>query len=234
MKSKLRVIVRFECMESEQNGGEQEGRFLEQALRYLGNQLKLARKRAGMSQKVVATELGVSYQSVWAWESGRHEPSREKLGKLTRLYGLPPGDFNVPLGMRIQSGQMIPLDSSDRIPVRGLIKAGSDLVEEPVLNSSDLMRAAFPNVFEMAVSGPDLEDEGISDGDHVSIDPDANVAIGKLFAIEIDEEVRIRKLAVDDDGEVVIAPDATTSRNLKLGSPNVKIVGRVVGRFHLY
>ena len=185
-----------------------------------------------MTQKVVAVELGVSYQSVWSWESGRHEPSREHLGKLTTLYGLPPGEFNVPLEMRIQWGQLIQDDSSGRIPVRGLIKAGSDLVEGAVLNSSDLMRAGFPQVFEMAVSGSDLEDDGIRDGDRVFIDPGANLAIGKLFAIEIDEEVRIRKLAVDDDGEVVIAPQATSGGNLKLGSPNAKVVGRVVGIFH--
>lgn len=60
------------------------GCFMEQAK-------MLARLRAekGLSQKEVAKEVGVTRQAVSGWESGRTQPSVEKLVAVCRLYGVP-------------------------------------------------------------------------------------------------------------------------------------------------
>lgn len=47
------------------------------------------RVKKGLSQKEVAKELGVTRQAVSGWESGRTQPSVEKLVAVCRLYGVP-------------------------------------------------------------------------------------------------------------------------------------------------
>jgi transcriptional regulator with XRE-family HTH domain len=52
---------------------------------------KRARVEAGFTLKSAAKELGVSAVTLWRWEAGKQTPSVEKIGELTRLYGVPVG-----------------------------------------------------------------------------------------------------------------------------------------------
>ena len=63
------------------------------ALRSFGLELRNARIPAGLRQEDVATELGVSTQTVRNWESGRVEPSEENKRRLGALLGEELGDF---------------------------------------------------------------------------------------------------------------------------------------------
>ncbi|NQW22472.1 MAG: LexA family transcriptional regulator [SAR202 cluster bacterium] len=293
----------------------QDKRLLGTALKYLGNQLLQARRKVGMTQQEVATALGVSYQTIWTWESGRHELSREHLQDLIRLYGLSEASFdlggvldpsgltdqesrnslgrrmadlresaNYPLGYlallisadsitaegnmlrpvasldlaRYENGSAVPdsdflerfakvfgltletleiegpLESllPPRIQVQGFIHAGSISGGNASPSSVVTMQDKTLSVFELPISGSDLEIDGIMDGDKVSIDPDANLAIGKLFALRLGNIFVIRKLILDDDGEVIVAPREASEIGLKLGNPNVELLGRIVGIFH--
>ena len=64
-----------------------------------------------MTQQDVADLLGVSYQSIWTWESGRHELSREHLQNLLKLYGLSERDLDS--GNALGTGE--PSEQADRI-----------------------------------------------------------------------------------------------------------------------
>ncbi|UBB16159.1 helix-turn-helix transcriptional regulator [Comamonas odontotermitis] len=52
----------------------------------LGSRLKAARKEAEASQEFVAETLGVTRQSVSAWETGASCPSALQLGQLAAMY----------------------------------------------------------------------------------------------------------------------------------------------------
>lgn len=54
--------------------------------RLLGCRLRAARMCAGQSQGQVAETLGVTRQSVSAWETGASCPSATQLGELSALY----------------------------------------------------------------------------------------------------------------------------------------------------
>ena len=289
----------------------QDRRLLGAALRYLGNQLRQARLRAGKSQKAAAEVVGVKYQTIWSWESGRHEPSIEHLQKLINFYGLSIEDLDLrnvlaPAGLveqnarnalgrkmlklredagltqalvvvhlntfyslpdltsselaRYETGTADPdneflekfanlfhltletlleednlrmVDSPVGIAVKGLIDAGSESSEDEPIGLAASLQGRAPGVFEMQVAGPGLEAEGIKGGDRVFIDPDANLAIGKLFAIKAYDRVTIRKLDIDNDGEVIVASSEAGQIGLKLGDPSIELLGRVVGIFHL-
>lgn len=51
--------------------------------------LKEARKRKGLSQELVAEELGISRQAVTKWEAGQSKPSAQNLQALAELYQVP-------------------------------------------------------------------------------------------------------------------------------------------------
>lgn len=53
----------------------------------LGAELKRFREAAGMSQRAVATELGVQRPTLSQWETDKHKPSVEHLSRLDALYG---------------------------------------------------------------------------------------------------------------------------------------------------
>ena len=50
-----------------------------------GQRIKAARKQAGMTQKALGEELGISYQTVAQWENDLRNPKRETLVKIARL-----------------------------------------------------------------------------------------------------------------------------------------------------
>ena len=52
----------------------------------IGNKIALCRKKAGMSQEALATELKVSRQAVSRWETGAAIPDTEKIIQMSRLF----------------------------------------------------------------------------------------------------------------------------------------------------
>ena len=54
----------------------------------LGQRLRLARCRAGMSQEHVASEVGIPARSLTRWEHGESDVGVSKLAKLAQLFGV--------------------------------------------------------------------------------------------------------------------------------------------------
>lgn len=52
------------------------------------NRFKQARLNAGIQQKTVASDLGISVQSISYWENGSRAPSKENIVKLANMYGV--------------------------------------------------------------------------------------------------------------------------------------------------
>lgn len=50
--------------------------------------LKAARVNAGLSQKAVADNLGISNKTICSWEKGHTFPSAGYIDKLCKLYGV--------------------------------------------------------------------------------------------------------------------------------------------------
>ena len=55
--------------------------------------LKRHRLAKGMTLEKAASRIGVAYQTVGAWESGRHLPRPRYIGKLAQIYGIAPMDL---------------------------------------------------------------------------------------------------------------------------------------------
>ena len=48
----------------------------------IGNRIKEARTKLGLTQAQLAKQVGVSSQTVWSWEAGRVKPTHEHLEEL--------------------------------------------------------------------------------------------------------------------------------------------------------
>ena len=53
--------------------------------------IRLARKKAGLTQEQLADKLGLTKGNISAWENGRHEASFAQLAAISELSGLPIG-----------------------------------------------------------------------------------------------------------------------------------------------
>jgi transcriptional regulator with XRE-family HTH domain len=61
-----------------------------------GNRLMRLRKERGISQAHVATQLGVSKPTVWAWEHGKARPVGSRIAALAEVLGVASGDLMSP------------------------------------------------------------------------------------------------------------------------------------------
>ena len=59
----------------------------------LSEKICYCRKKAGLSQEVLASRLGVSRQAVSKWETGAADPSTANLLALAKLYGVSPEEL---------------------------------------------------------------------------------------------------------------------------------------------
>ena len=55
----------------------------------LGWRLREKRKETGLTLEAVGERLGVATNTVWTWEAGLHEPSKERLVAIASLYANP-------------------------------------------------------------------------------------------------------------------------------------------------
>jgi transcriptional regulator with XRE-family HTH domain len=83
------------------------------AVQFLGNdprpagsfplRIRLARERLGLSQRALATRLGVDSKTVWYWENGEHEPPAAFVPRIEAVIGPGPIDPEAPIGERLRA-----------------------------------------------------------------------------------------------------------------------------------
>ena len=86
------------------------------------NIVKELRERAGMSQKELALEIGVSRPIVSEWEHQKKDPKKERLAKLAEIFKVDP---SIVLGYQIGQVEIAQTSSNALcVPVLGSIPAG--------------------------------------------------------------------------------------------------------------
>lgn len=97
------------------------------------NNIKKARMAAGLSQKYVATTLGVAGPSVSNWESGKTSPTPENLAALADLFNV---STDYLLGREDQKSQL----SQSAIQFPGTLKP-ADIVHDRPLDAARIKAA---------------------------------------------------------------------------------------------
>jgi repressor LexA len=157
-------------------------------------QLRAARKRAGISQTQLAGALGVTQQAVGKWENGKSSPDPSTLGRIAALLNT---TTDALLGLHRETSETH--SAMERffggyheslIPVIGTVKAGYGALAFEEDYGQEYARVKDPaNYFYLVVKGNSMEPR-IQDGDLALIHRQATLENGDLGV-----------LVYGDDGE---------------------------------
>ena len=172
------------------------------------NNLKEARKKAGMTQKQVAEHIGISQNAYSYWESGRNNVDSESMKKLSDLFNVSidyllgrdtPAQAPAPVELRASRGV--------KIPVLGYVRAGIplDAVEE-IIDYEEITPglAATGEFFGLVIKGDSMHPV-LQDGDVVIVrcQPDAETG-DVVVALVNGDDATVKKLKKTETGIMLI------------------------------
>ena len=161
------------------------------------NRVRELRIRAGLQQKELAILAGVSHPTVSDWETGKKNPSGERLKKLSQIFGV---DNATILGY---DPVYIPI-SRNAIPIIGDIACGNPT---EAIQNNDGYTDAPENVhadFALRCKGDSMTPTFL-DGDLVLIRQQPDVEDGQIAAVGINGEATLKHVYKNKDGLLLIA-----------------------------
>lgn len=203
----------------------------------IGARIREARKRLGMSQQALATEVGVSRPAVAQWESGESAPKKENIGPIAEALRT---SVEWVLSGRNSKGTLM--------PVRGEVAAGVwrehiDLDLNPIPVAPDPRYPAEAQ-FALLVRGSSM-DKLAKDGEYIhclSVQESAIAPLnGDVVVVERrrhgSSETTVKRLVARRDG-VRLMPESADPRyqeELEIGAVDdateVSISAIVIGRY---
>ncbi len=204
-----------------------------------GQRLKKARFDAGYTAEMSAGEMEVSTQTVFNWESGRQFPEPAKLAQLATTYGV---SVDYLLGLADEEPQRpvarMLRELTERfemlelveVPILGVVPAGEPII--PIGVTGDYIEIpaylvdGVEEPFALRIAGTSLSDMDIHDGQIAVVDPDAKLVDGKVYVVQIDDEVTAKRVYREDEA---LRLEGACGDIEVSDSTQVKILGRVVG-----
>ena len=192
-------------------------------------QLKILRKREGMTQAEVALKLGVDRSTYAKYESGQSEPNFEMLQKLASLYSASV-DFLI-------GGTSMPSSTGGTwIPVLGDVAAGipieavENIVDYEEIDSSMASTGEF---FGLRIKGSSMEPR-IRDGDVVIVRRQEDAETSDTAVILVNgDSATVKRIKKDPDGSLWLLPnnpayDPQHYSPAEIATLPVRIIGKVV------
>ena len=153
------------------------------------NNLKKARKAAGMTQAEVSKAIGISQGGYSMWEKGLVKVDTETATKLADLFGV---TVDYLLGRESERPAVV------RVPVYGSVPAGIPLEAiEDVTDWEELpadVCSGGREYFALRVKGDSMTGARIHDGDIVYIRRQDDVKDGQIAAVIIDDEATLKRV----------------------------------------
>ncbi|HOX36971.1 MAG TPA: transcriptional repressor LexA [Candidatus Brocadiia bacterium] len=132
-----------------------------------------------------------------------------------------------------KSRQLHPVGSiSDRdgVPIIGRVAAGSPiLAEENLEGKLDCAEMGGGDRFALRIRGESMIEAGMLDGDHVIVDPRADVKNGDIAVVRVGDEATVKKVFFLKNGLKLQPANRTMSPRIVGSEDEVEICGKVVG-----
>lgn len=219
----------------------------------LGELIKAAREKAGLSVRKLAELSGVSRQYIGFLEAGQdHDVSIEKRLAIARVLNIPEQEIlgleddrtkivsiitdrvdAALAGFRVkETGEKYePLDLVT-IPLRGYVPAGIPVsTEEEKGETIEVPRqllngASLDQLFALKISGNSLSGDEIYSGDSVVVNPnEKNIVNGKIFIVRIGNEVAARHVYKKDDYLRLVSSNGDYK---EIAATDVEILGKLM------
>lgn len=206
---------------------------------------KLLRKERGLSQAVLATELGFTKSSVNMYERGDREPGLESLETIADFFNV---DMDYLLGKSDVQNRFLYTPASDAesvalpdnilpmpvtytVPLLGTIACGEPILAAENIEDNVEVPEHIHADFALRCKGDSMINARIHDGDIVYIRQQPAVNNGEIAAVLIGEEATLKRVYVYED-HVVLQPENPAYEPLvyfKDAMQAVRILGKAVG-----
>jgi len=165
------------------------------------NRVRELRIRAGLQQKELAILAGVSHPTVSDWETGKKNPSGERLKKLSQIFGV---DNATILGY---DPIYIPI-KRNAVPIIGEIACGTPITAEENIEGYADVPDGIRADFALICKGDSMEPT-FKDGDIVLIRRQPEVENGQIAAVSIDGQATLKHVyRLLPEGLVLVAENA--------------------------
>ena len=172
-----------------------------------------------MTLEEAAGRSGVPLRTLARYELGETDPPVNRVYALAAVYGIS------------VAALLDPHANPAQIETRGYAFAGTPVenyeMELPPTPIPADIAASYEGSFMLVVSGNDLADRGITDGDRVLVHPSSPFQSGKLFVIRLpDGTVAARRLRFEEDRIRLRVANDGPFEDL---TPNgIQVLGRIV------
>lgn len=138
-------------------------------------------------------------------------------------------------GIRLSPEYLAEAEAAEGVPLVGQVAAG-----EPILAAENIERyvdirtllGLSGDAFLLRVRGDSMIDEGIMDGDLVTVRPQREVADGDLAVVLLDDEATVKRVYVQRDS-IALKPanrrGGYKTRYVKRTEREIRIIGKVTG-----
>lgn len=192
-------------------------------------QLKVFRKKMGLTQADVADHLGIDRSTYAKYETGQSEPNFDMLQKISLLFGT---SIDV-----LINGNAAPTSTGGKwIPVLGDVAAGIPIeaIEDIVdYEEIDAALAATGDFFGLRIKGSSMEPR-IREGDVVIVRKQDDADTGDTAVVMVNgDSATVKRIKKEPDGSIVLIPnnpayDAQHFSPAEIVDKPVHIIGKVV------
>lgn len=204
----------------------------------IGNNIKILRKKYGLSQQDLADIAGVTNKAVSTWESNTKEPRMGAIEKIANHFGIKKSNLIDENGMELID-YVGSNDSTQDIyvkPLYGSIAAGTPIemleVEEYIeIPKSIAMK--YPKSFLLKVNG-DSMNKVVPNNAYALITPQEEANNGDVVAVAINGFDATLKRYYQLQHTTVLEPDSYNSEHIAKtfsgveGEPTLRIIGKMV------
>lgn len=199
-----------------------------------GAKLRLARKRANLTQKQLADQIGALHNSVSQWECGINRPSQDVIRALCDalgvtsdyLLGIAPAPAKIPGLPAIP--ELITVETR-RVPVLGEIAAGQPITTRQKYDEYADTDTGLHCDIALRVNGDSMEPL-IYKGDLVFLQLQEDVDDGQIAAVIVDDSATLKRVYHTRNGLQLVSENHKYPPMLFLpedGFP-VRILGRAI------
>lgn len=146
--------------------------------------LRLARERAGKTQREVADELGITNSTYCGYETGKRQPDVEKIKKIAQILRTPADTL---LETKAYPPNTAPFPGVVLKPRLGTIACGEPILAEQNVEGYDSVPDWVKCDFTLTARGDSMIGAHIRDGDIVCIKQQEEVQNGQIAAVLIND-----------------------------------------------
>ena len=186
--------------------------------------LREARKKAGLTQKDVASQLNMTEAGYCGYETGKRVPNALQIARIAKIIGVT-GDYLL---------ETEPLYSEQVVPLLGRIACGEPILAEQNVEEYISLPSGVKVDYALTCRGESMTGAGIQDGDVVFIRADADVQNGQIAAVRNGDEATLKRVRRTDHGVILMPenPDYDPIIYTEGSDADVEIMGLAVAYLH--